>query len=794
MILKAPPLGWFLAGRGDRNDRPTQSDLRLWVNGAEIGPPHQAHDDIRQGKTSGFSHWGGYVVFSLPAGVENGPDAEAVLRYGLYPPAWAAPLLAVAAVLAGFVGYRRPVKTAIVRGANSPAARWLPAAPYLVLRGLIYAAAAAAVLYAAASVAALVSGWAMPTTAPIRWSRLARAAAGSERSGIYFLVALAAVGALATWLSPRIANGRSLIERQESAAAASLNRWLWLVLPVALVFAISAMWAGVVHTKQVDNIAGLIPYFDAEKYLAGTYDQAHPGVWNAFGQRRPLASAFRSLLLLAGGFSAGWMLLLQAALLGATLTFATVAVVRWRGVWAGTAFLALSWLLARDWLPTDLTEPLALCCVFFCVPFLIGALRTGSAACALVAFGSMTVALMLRMGSMFTIPALLLWVVWRFGHRRERRQRLRVAALAVAALAAIGGANYGLNAMYGSTLGDVGGNFSYVACGFSVGGDWTACPRRLGWSGLPASDREAEAVLYAYAWRNFKQDPSRAFEALAKSGAQFLQRLPDILWRGYSMAPEPRWLPRPWLSLMALAGLAAVLARRRKAGELGFWLCIWGSTLLSAPFVFINDGARTLIVSYVPLLLFFALGFSDPFARKVPYPADPRRFAYRGLLVIAAAGALFVLAPAAAERLFPRLWPSIPVAHEDADERIVFGGRLLSGFLVVADDHPIRPDTPTLHVSELAAAIGAGGTESYQSLLHPTAPPLPFGFAFAPRADGNVNSNDNIYIVPPEVMTRHDVTAWRFRIAPWQQRPGVEPFWVNVANATPAARESQPPP
>ena len=52
--------------RPDIKEHPSQSDLRLWINEHEMGPAHVPHELIRNGETTGFSNWAGYVIFPLP--------------------------------------------------------------------------------------------------------------------------------------------------------------------------------------------------------------------------------------------------------------------------------------------------------------------------------------------------------------------------------------------------------------------------------------------------------------------------------------------------------------------------------------------------------------------------------------------------------------------------------------------------------------------------------------------------------------------------------------------------------
>src|SRR5258707_8056992 len=106
------------------------------------------------------------------------------------------------------------------------------------------------------------------------------------------------------------------------------------------------------------------------------------------------------------------MLILQACLLAAAACFAAHALARWRGTWAGIAFLGLTYIYARTFIPTTLTEPPGMLWALLSIPFFIVAFRTGSVKPTLVAFAMTIVALMTRMGSIFTIPALLLWLGW----------------------------------------------------------------------------------------------------------------------------------------------------------------------------------------------------------------------------------------------------------------------------------------------------------------------------------------------------------------------------------------------
>ena len=74
------------------------------------------------------------------------------------------------------------------------------------------------------------------------------------------------------------------------------------------------------------------------------------------------------------------MLILQACLLAAAACFAAHAVARWRGIWAGIGFFALTYIFSRTFVPTTLTEAFGLFWALLSIPFFIEAFvtRTGA--------------------------------------------------------------------------------------------------------------------------------------------------------------------------------------------------------------------------------------------------------------------------------------------------------------------------------------------------------------------------------------------------------------------------------
>ena len=287
--------------------------------------------------------------------------------------------------------------------------------PFFILLVFIQIAIAAALVYLISIAVGMATGFALPTTALIRWSPLVRWLAKYDYDLIYILLASVALCVLAAWIA--VILGVRATRADEVRIARLLKRWGLLLACGLFVFSLSGMWAGL--SRQGDfqsaSIAGLVPFSDAGGYFASAHDYFRDGVFSAFALRRPLAAAFRTVLLVLGNFSYANMLLVQVLLLAFATWIGARALSRWRGIWAGLSYFGLSFIVMRSFLPTSLTEPLGFFWALLAVPFFVDGLRTGSWRLQLVSFGFLTVALMTRMGAMFLIPAFALWMLLRFG-------------------------------------------------------------------------------------------------------------------------------------------------------------------------------------------------------------------------------------------------------------------------------------------------------------------------------------------------------------------------------------------
>lgn len=634
--------------------------------------------------------------------------------------------------------------------------------PSLIALALCLGLFASAAIYFCSIAYATVRGWAFPTTALIHSASAARWAAQNENILGSAVLLFACIGGAVRWLAP------------------TDERWLtriftWSLPAIAiasLVLCISAMWSGIYRYGDQSSwaIGGLIQFSDSANYLSASIDHAMGlGYWTTPATYRPLAAAIRSILLSASGYSLPVMLMLQACLMGAAITFATVSVARWRGVWAGIAFFGLTYTYDRSFIQTTLTETTGIFFALLSIPYFIAALSQKSIKAAYIALALTTVALTVRMGSMFTIPALIIWIVWQFGN--GTKDRFRISSIAAAIVLAVVVVSSSLGHLYADPRASgMGGNFAYTVCGITMGTDWTGCPSKFA-ANHPLTDSGTVRLLYEMAWANFLDRPVVSVWRLAEAVQRFIVDLPSVLLSGPTMAPTISAPLKLVISIICASGIVRLIVR--KEFDARFWTLFWLAMLASSALIYMDAGQRAMAASFPLIALFFAMGIGS---------GGPHRT--REVSTSAPVALLVTLAVAVIVTPWAIVRPE-KTAIGSSDEMIVAGGSRMTGFLIVSNEDNLRKDVPSIRIGDLKSIVAQSGLERYQGLLQPNAPSVPFGFVFAPRLERGSQSGP-AFIVPEEVLLRKDVPAWRFKVIRWNNpKPGNEK-WYLVTSASPA--------
>lgn len=702
--LDGPPiLAWLLETGGDSmRAGSSRSELRLWVDGVAYTRPHTPHADLRAGTAPGaFSHWGDAVYFSDP---DPSPQIPANIRvtYSVQPAAGSVGLLAAGLLIAvaalGFL-WRRAGHVPVWPGVLGDLFG-------LGLRAASWAVLAGAVGYLASIPVAMALGAPLPTA----W--LVRVMPGGAQVPLaipsipHLVLVLAICGAVLTWLFhlTGIAAGAFLTH------ITALTRF-WLragpavVLALLLLAASSGGWAGHFAPLEMQymSLGGLVPNSDAYAYYAGAFDLLFRGEWNPVASQRPLAGAFRTAITTAGGLSYVGGIYVQVALIAACMVFALRSLVHRHGLWAALAFFALAFGISAVYLNTTMTEPLGVIWALLALAVLVESLARRSAALALLGFALFTLAMFTRMGSMFALPFLALWVAYAFGGFTRK------GALLLAACGAILLAVFAAGAVYTSLLANsdsqTAGNVSYVLCGLARGTGWDECSVTFAEEiAAQPSIRDVNALLLGKAFEAFLQSPATLIVALIQN-VGFMFRIMPQYFVGYYTSQPAVWLSYSEIvaAYLALGAVLLVRARRidwRVAGT--FWIALGLGIMCSAALIFRDDGQRTLVVTHVFVAALVAVALTAPQAFRPRFRADLFR---TPVWVGGIAVALSVFLGAG---LFVRSLQAEPAiaGSPDAESRhAVLAHEGLTGFLVGTPDAASSQDVPYIPASTFARML-----------------------------------------------------------------------------------------
>lgn len=628
---------------------------------------------------------------------------------------------------------------------------------------LIRLAIGFASVYAASIAYGFLAGYALPTIAIFSAIPHADLVLRAEKYLPFLTFVTAFAGAALAWLAKWHFADEARVQRNEMTCMRLVRRWGFVLVPMALVMALSeGGWVerSVADVSNYFSIASLVPHSDAGNYFYGAVEQVQTGEWDSVPSQRPFAAAFRQLTMGLAGYSYVGTLLLQTGFIAVALLAAARSIALWRGVWAGIAFCTFIYILLRPFLATVMTEPLSVAWGLLSIMFLVDALRFQQRQYAYLALVCFTFAEITRMGSVFTVPALVLWIALAFAPSLP--SRLKVLGIASALVGLVLLTQQLCASLYTSPNVVTGGNFAYVLCGLAAGQDWTACPQMFAQEfGRLTTQRDQAAFLYSKAVELIFHNPEIALGAISQNAANFIQRLPTVMMFGY---PGVTHGLQEWGLLALIPGLYAILTFKRAPYELALWVFILISLIISAAIIFADDGARTMYATWPLVALFLSFGFVSP--------ASASTTAYNGAAVSARLGILLISTVAILIVVFPalnRLWPGaewnrlskLNALHDDTQRLLV--GPAVTGFIVVADDAPLPNDLPALHASSFVRLV-TKVEEDFGPFADAALEKIPFAFIAAVRSDIAGAQAEQLYVAPIGILKDLSATAWRVRI------------------------------
>jgi hypothetical protein len=625
-----------------------------------------------------------------------------------------------------------------------------------------------AIVYAATIAYGLMAGYALPTTTIFFLLPRPDVAARLEVLLPRAVLFGAIIGASLGWLPKLGLVKSSRLRRNEITSTRLLRRWGLLLICMALIFALSdGGWSGRVtgHEQNYSSLAGLIPNSDALGHFESPLQQILTGSWSPFGSRRPFAAAMRQLTMAATDFSYVRTLLLQAMLIAVALFAAARSIVLWRGLWCGLAFCALIYILVHPFLATALTEPLGLIWALLSIMFLAEAMRLQATRYAYLALVALTLAEMARMGSLFTIPAFVLWIAITFASTLRGRLRHFAIGSALVALVLL---TQGFCAfLYGDPTVVVGGNSAFTLCGAALGGDWTSCPHLFAQQyNQLTTERAQTAFLLTKARQIISDNPGILLHKMYANTYDFLTGTLNFMLFGYGNGGGPSL--QKWALVALIPGLYCTMRRKQTLSEGIFWILVFASMIASVAIIFADDGWRVMFATWPLVALLLSFGFTSPATVIFPGRFRPTLSARAGVLLIAAVIMLVVITPG-----ITRLWPGTElarIANLDSREKSLQAvnveqatllGRTLTGFIVIPDG-AIRPkNVPALYATDFANLVRDTHMEDdYGKFLNDSMKRIPFAFVTGMRVN-YYSGYEEFYVAPIGILTEPVAEAWR---------------------------------
>jgi hypothetical protein len=631
-----------------------------------------------------------------------------------------------------------------------------------LLEAAVYGMAGFAVLFFCFSLAGVFSGIPIPFTQVFHTVHIARDLLAAEAQIPKAFLIFSLSGACVSWLAAATLVAPEVVRRSEARLKVAL-KWAGFPIMAALfLFGIAGGgWSGSVNAEDLNymSLGSLVPYSDAFGYYQGAFNQLFTGKWSDVTTQRPLAGAGRQLLMSLVDYRYVPVIVLQVSLAALLMALAAQAIAGWIGIWAGIAFLGMTYGIARPFLPTLMTEPIGMMLALGSMIFFIDSFRRRTLGSALIAVMLLTAALLTRMGSLFTIPFLVLWVGLAFSSSaKEAGVNLVLGAGAVLSVFALSEL---LRALYGAHTTMVGGNFAHVLCGLAVGGDWSTCSQRFSAELRPlSSHEEITRYLVSKAWGSFQERPHIFFEKLWTNAMNFVRTQPVFFTEGYARTGVGDIRHHLLKVVILVPGLVYAFAYRQGVGLL-FWSGLLLTVIASAALIHGDDGWRTLHVTHVLIAGFISLGFTAP-GVLVSDSAPRWRPTQAGTAAVVAWALLYLFAPLISQQLFRREAAKHTSLTPSQDHTAVLLARQLTGFVVTADGAAHSASVPSMPYSQFERLMTLTRLEQEVGpFVRDQRDRVPFSFMA-----NQFDSTSVLLIGPPYMLERKDVWAWRVRFAP----------------------------
>ena len=577
-------------------------------------------------------------------------------------------------------------------------------------------------------------------------------------------------------------------ERQQSFLCRVLTalKKKWNLVSVLIIFTLlfatlgeaflSGSWSG-----HRGTFARILPWSDANDHYLRYTMYFYDGVMGDWALRRPFAAFMGASIHWLASNDPVVALMLRCLLISCGMWASCAVVNKSFGTWAAIGCMALEYSYVAEYLSSFLTEPLGFFWGCAAATLWLHALNEKRLYWDLAAFTVTLVGLLVRMGSMFLIPALFIYVLWRWrelnpGHDWWKKPLLGLClcATAVACL----NTNFA-NRGAGDTQ-QTGSNFAYVFAGLTLGTEWIGLKKYYGEQLRQLKgEKQISSFFYRQGIKNLLNSPGIFFKRLAEGEVEFLKKINFFLCHSWP--------------LVCFFGI--LLAVRHKTlftqYSAAFWIAMWVGILFSIPFIYFDDSWRVNIFIYPLIACFLSLSLAT--GRDISL-SDKRKADFVPWFLVALSGILILLMTSVA--LFPRLHTSANIerilkykaSFPKQDTNIFLMDARNMAILVVPDGEKPDSSVPSMTWSTFRAKYLKFSPSAEKVLSSSDFPKPPFVALSQVPVSGRIGGY-NFFLAPPEVLPRKKVLLWKFETDGEILDPSTNIRWKLVRNATPVLYE-----
>jgi len=490
-------------------------------------------------------------------------------------------------------------------------------------------------------------------------------------------------------------------------------------------------------------VLGLLPWADATQYYFDASRLLEGGLFSAFSGRRPLYASLLALLLKISGQNLQ-IVLIFFTIINALAVFLFVEEINHElGSISAVVALYLAQLFYRPFVGTVLTEQLGYPIGLLALVVLIRSVKTDKLWLFFLGTALLTYALLIRAGTFFVLPLLVLFAILHFVKKRQQYFRVLFAMFIAMAIPVV--SNLWLGRVAASPSAVEFSNFADTLYGQARGGvRWTQAAidhPELASMAEPARSR----LLYQLTFGEISRNPFGLIRGSIKALVDFIRPGPLSAFGFLTFGNKGvDLLSQVSAALLFLFGLWKSWIGRRDTIR-AFILIFWVGTFFSIPFLPpVDAGIRPYAGTIASVFLPVCLVFSQGFFRRMENSQDenqiiPARISYTSAFLLI----LFSLISAPLLRIVVKPIFLQPATCEAGLIPVTF--RLSHGsyiFLSSMDEAP-RTKVPVVLLTDVQRSFDDFPYGDFASLLRKVKQPALI------TATSDVSTGQGIWVIAP---------------------------------------------